>query len=417
MNKYYIIIFMVAAMILNNVNAQTFDVVSIGQGYNGQAFYSMQNGEMANVPNDNWDLAFQIGGFQASLRVNGKNDVSLFKTGLPASDWNNLSPFDTVNVLNSTHELYNSDTSWWYGAFNMGYDTANVFDLGWGVYDFATHIVTGDSLYFLITPSGVVKKVWIETLTNGVYTFRHADVDGANEVIATLDKANFQGKNFGYYSITTNSTLDREPPKQDWDIVFNQYMAVTPITYKVTGVLANDSVFTAKAYPVGYSSASPWAQPLTGHINNIGYDWKSFDLNTFSWVIADSTVYFVQDRSGQIWKMMFTGFGGSATGDYEFVKDPVSLTSVDHPETPQILSMYPNPSNSMVRIVLSGRQSEISVIRVQDISGKTALKRVVEFSGALQEVDLDISHLMNGLYVVSVQGTEGVNFQKLQVVK
>lgn len=416
MNRFHIITFLVA-LITNFSSAQTFEFISIGQGYNGQVFYSMLNGEMASITNTDWDLAFQTSGNEASVRVNGKNDVRLFRSGFPASDWSSLSPFDTINVLNSNNELFNSDTSWWYGAFNNASGLNNSLDMGWGVYDPTTQIVTGDSIFFLMTPAGNVKKVWIESLTNGVYSFRHADMDGTNEVVATLDKTNFQGKNFGYYSIASNSTIDREPLNNDWDLLFSQYMAVTPITYKVTGVLANDNVHTAKAYPVEYSNADPWAQPLTGHINNIGYDWKSFDLNTFSWVIADSTVYFVQDRAGQIWKMMFTGFGGSATGDYEFVKDPISLTSVDQPEYPQILSMYPNPSNSMVRIVLSGRQSEASVIRVQDISGKTALKRVVEFSGGLQEVDLDISHLKNGLYIVSIQGDAGVNHQKLQVLK
>jgi hypothetical protein len=417
MIRHYIISCCFLLLISGSAISQTFDFISIGPGYNGQVYYSMQNGEVNSISNTDWHLAFQVDGSEASVRINGKNDVRLFRSGYPATDWSNLSPFDTVNVLNSTNELLNSDTSWWYGAFNMGYDSTNVFDLGWGVYDNSTQVVTGDSVYFLMMPGGSVKKVWIEDLTNGVYTFRHADVDGANEVIATLDKANFQGKNFGYYSISSNTTIDREPSKYDWDLVFNQYMAVTPITYKVTGVLANESVFTAKAYPVEYSNADPWAQPLGGHINNIGYDWKFFDLNTFSWVIADSTVYFVKDQSGQIWKLMFTGFGGSANGDYEFVKDPVSLTSVGDNDIPQILSIYPNPAASFIRMVVNSNATSQTEVQIHDLTGKILYKEVVRMHDGLMHVDIDVSALQPGQYLLSVHGIEGSSHRLLQIVR
>src|SRR5204863_1348220 len=124
------------------------------------------------------------------------------------------------------------------------------FDLGWGVYDFVTHIVTGDSVYFIKLSTGFYKKFIIELLTTGVYYFRWADLDGSNETTASLTKSNYSGKFFAYFSIVNNMGIDREPIYNTWDLVFTQYLSITPFIYKVAGVLSNDSVFCAKAYPV-----------------------------------------------------------------------------------------------------------------------------------------------------------------------
>jgi type IX secretion system substrate protein len=394
----------------------TNDVVSIGQGYSNQAFYSMQNGEISNIDNTDWDLAFQISGFQAAIIVNSKNDVRLFKSGFHANDWGLLTPSDTINVLNASNELYNSDTSWWSGAFNVTFDPNNPFDLGWGVYDFATHIVSGDSIYFMILPNGAVKKVWIESLANAVYTFRHANLDGTNEVTATLDKMNYTARNFGYYSVTNNLVIDREPNKYDWDLVFHQYVAITPFIYKVTGVESNDSVNVAKAYPVDYALADPWGFPYSHYINTIGNDWKAFDLNSFSWVLVDSTVYFVQDRNGQIWKMQFTSFGGSSTGDFEFTKEPVSATGINENDSPSIIGLYPNPASNYVRIVTDKVTPDAS-LSIYAITGEQMLTLPIAGNGELKEFDIDVSELAAGLYVINVQSSAGSVFIKLTIAK
>src|SRR5690242_11725599 len=99
---YVLVLFLASA---GAVNAQVYDVVSIGAGYPNQSFYSLANGEVANEVNTNWDLAFQITGFQATILINSKNNVRLFKSGKSVNDWSNIVANDTVGVLNSTNEL------------------------------------------------------------------------------------------------------------------------------------------------------------------------------------------------------------------------------------------------------------------------------------------------------------------------
>src|SRR5688572_7128673 len=387
---------------LSNASAQTYDAVTIGPGYTNQSFYSLANNEISNVVNTDWDLAFQITGFQATVLVNGKNNVRLFKAGLDINAWSTITANDTIGMMNPGNELLNQDTSWWAGAFNITNDIANQFDLGWGVYDFATHVVTGDSLFYIKLSSGVVKKLWIQSLQNSTYFFAYADIDGTNVVNASLNKTNFSGKNFGYYSIVNNAELDREPVKYLWDLTFMQYMATTPFVYKVSGVLANDSVQAVKAYPVDLSTVTPWGYTFSSHISTIGYDWKSFDFNNNLWTIEDSVAYFVYDRGGILWKMVFTGFGGSANGNYEFTKEQISATGLSENGGQQaLLNVYPNPASDMVNLVCyMDKNSSENYGGIYDLNGRLVLE--IELSGfsGLKDFRLNTAGLGNGIYVV-----------------
>src|SRR5437868_11109727 len=104
----------------SKVNAQVIvDSVSIQPSYTNQTFYSMPNGTLSTVSNTDWDLGFQIRGFAASIIINSKNNVHLYKTNKDVSQWASMSVADTTGLLNPSDELLNSDTSWDWGAFNI----------------------------------------------------------------------------------------------------------------------------------------------------------------------------------------------------------------------------------------------------------------------------------------------------------
>jgi len=315
--------------------------------------------------------------------------------------------------------LFNQDTSWWAGAFNGTNDVSNQFDLGWGIYDFVTHFVTGDSLYFLKLSNGVVKKLWIQSLQNNSYLFAYADVDGSNEVNATLNKQNFQGKNFGYYSVANGVELDREPNKYLWDLTFAQYMATTPFIYKVTGILSNDSIQSVKAYPVDPATVTPWGYAFSYNINTIGNNWKSFDFNNNVWSIEDSLVYFVYDRGGSLWKLIFTGFGGASSGNYELLKEQISATGIAENNGQQaLLNVYPNPANSNVNLICYIHEnSSENTAGIYDTHGKRVLNiDLSDFTG-LNEVQVNTASLSDGMYVVKMTIDGVTTAKRLFVVK
>lgn len=411
-NTFTLLLILLTAAV---TKAQVIDTVSIQPGYTHQSYYSLSNGGMANPVNTDWDLAFQNRGFAASILINSKNNVRLFKTNKSVADWASMSASDTTGILsNPSYELFNSDTSWDFGAFNRTNDTANAFDLGWGYYDFITHAITGDSVYFIILPNMAVKKLKIDNLSGGIYNFRWADLDGANEVVANINKANFLNKFFAYYSITNSTSIDREPLYNSWDLLFTQYLTTTPFTYKVTGVLLNDSVQAVRSYPVDVQTAGiPSYNDFSSEINRIGFAWKSFDLSTNSWLIEDSMVYFIQDRNLAVWKLIFTGFGGSSNGNFIFTKENLGITSVEEPGLSRLLALYPNPSSGNARLVLDNLKAQIVQISLYDSRGSRVYFEPRSLDSGLQNLDFDFSSFPQGMYLLVVDSEGGRNSQRL----
>ncbi|MBK7683740.1 MAG: T9SS type A sorting domain-containing protein [Bacteroidia bacterium] len=410
MNKIQTLIIAIGCSCLSwSANAQVVsEVVSIQPGYTNQVFYNMNSGELSNITHTDWDIAFQLRGFAASILINSKNNVRLWKANKDISQWSTMLSSDTTGVVNNpAFELMNSDTSWDFGAFNVTNDATNAFDLGWGTYDFVTHIIYGDSVYFIKVGATDYRKIKIESLSSGTYNFRFANLDGSNEIVVALSKSAFQGKFFAYYSLLNNLSIDREPVYNAWDLTFCQYLAINPVMYKVTGVLSNDSVFVEKAYPVDVNTANSGAGTLAGEINAIGYDWKAFDLNSSAWIISDSLVYFVTDRQNAVWKMVFTGFDGATTGNFYFDKSPAVASGLIENSTIKTFGLYPNPAHDNVRMMLQMEQPGNTVISIIDVKGSIAYSNATTLRSGLQSVDLDISELVSGLYQIVVrQGNE-----------
>jgi hypothetical protein len=394
-------------LLLNStIKAQVIsDSVSILPGYTNQTFYSLNSGTVSSVSNLDWDLAFQLKGFGGSIIVNSKNNVQVWLAQKSAAQWATITSSDTTGIVNNPlFELHNSDSTWNVGALNQTKNLSNAFDLGWGLYDFMSHNVTGDSIYFIKLSNGIYKKLYIEILIGTTYTynFKFADLDGTNEISTSIARSNFLNKNFGYFSIENNTAINREPAFNTWDLSFAQYLVTAPLTYKVAGVLQNDSVYAAKAYPVDVYTVSAAAYPTQANINVIGFDWKSYNFGTNVWTIEDSLVYFVQNRQGQIWKMNFTGFGGSANGNYYFTKEQ-QVVGINEVSTIQTFAVYPNPAHDLVRVVLTSKQNENANATIYDMNGRTVRNAEIELFGSLQTIDVNVNGITPGVYSLVIR--------------
>jgi len=403
----------VASLVYATLGAQTvIDTVSIGSGYANQVWYSLQNDNQGTSPKNNWDLAFATGGMGSTILINSVNNVKLWK--YPNADTSGWATVDTSGI-SSWPALYNSDTSWAYGAFSKGINFSNPYDLGWGIYNPITHHVIGDSLYIIKLSSGVYKKLWIKSLISGTYTFRYANLDGSNDTTVALSKSSFTGKNFGYYSIQNKTSLNREPNSANWDLLFTQYTAFIPSPYTVAGVLSNIGVKVAKASNVDVNTVQWTNYSFNSEINTIGYNWKQY---TGSWVIEDSLAYFVKDKTGNIWKVIFTGFGGSANGNYIFSKEKVSAAGVEEITNNKIsgLVVYPNPSNSGKVNLIYELTENVNTIQLHifDVFGREVYRENLnnKISGFYVH-NIEVENLESGVYFVTMQADNSISQQKL----
>lgn len=392
------------------------DTVSLGPGYMNQTWYSLENDEQGNEPNGNWDLAFDVSAFGTSIHINSVTGTTLWTYPLgDTADWNAV---DTTGI-GTWIAKYNSDTTWTIGAFDQGAVASNAADVGWGIYNFITHIITGDSLFVIKLANGDYKKLWIENIASGAYNFKYANLDGSDLQNAALNKANFEDKNFGYYSIQNNTALDREPVASlEWDILFTQYTGFIPVPYALAGVLSNKGVSVAQAGNIAavdsYTDFS--SHSFTTEINEIGYDWKTF---AGTYIIEDSLIYFVETVPGDIWKLVFTGFGGSANGNFIFSKELLSTVGIEEAKGPVAsLSVYPNPAKGEnVNIIYNlYKETSKAVLNIYDIAGRTVIERQLQNSTGLSTMNLNTADFHAGVYIISIS-TEGKRIQQKLIVQ
>ncbi len=389
--------FLLSVTIASRACAQlTTDSVSLGAGYANQTFYSLENGELSSVDNSNWDIGFSVSGLGYGIRINGASGTELFKyPGGDTSAWNSV---DTTGMA-SWSGLNNSDTAWNTGAFNIKEEGFNV---GWGQYNVITHQIFGDSIFVIALADGSYKKLWIESLVGGVFSFRYADLDGSNEVSATLDKADFDGKVLGYYSLQDDQEVDREPADA-WDMVFTKYSGeIAPgVVYGVTGVLTNNGVSVAQVSNVGdiegYNDHG--FHSFSSHINVIGYDWKSFNMGTFQFDIEDSLLYFVEEEDGDIWKLVMTGFVGSSSGDVTFQKEKIFAVG-DEENIKAQYAVYPNPATDELYVILPSQASSKDVM-MTNLQGSVVYSANLVGNG-FEAHTIDVSNFEAGIYLLMV---------------
>lgn len=412
----------IAAAFTMNVNAQVInDSVLIGgsPNYANQVWYSLENDEKATAPKTDWDLAFDVKSITSSIHINAVTGTTLWC--YPKADISGWGGTIDTNGLSTWASRNNSDTSWTYGAMGNYADPNDPTDLDWGKYNMTTHKVSGDSIFIIKLSNGDYKKLAIEGLSGGTFTFKYANIDGSNPQTGSIVKGNFANKNFAYYSLQNNAALaaTREPDADAWDLLFTQYQAYIPTPYNVTGILLNRGVHAAKAsnLPNKTTYADWGAHTFASPVNTIGYNWKSF--NGTAYVIKDSTVYFVKAIDGSIWKMIFTGFT-SSSGAMAFSKEKLLTENVKDAAGALSISasLYPNPANGQqpVTVVYDFEANYTNTsLGVMDISGRIVYTSALETSTGIHQHTVPTEKLSPGIYIVTIQADEQRAQQKLIV--
>jgi hypothetical protein len=316
--------------------------------------------------------------------------------------------------------MYNSELVWEDGAFNR--HASGHPDYGWGVYNMVNHHVYGDSLYIIDIPGVGIKKLWVreKKSVDNIYLFSYADLDGKNMEDVELDVKPYESKRFVYYSLTENEAVDREPEAESWDILFTKYIDMVEDNdgnfspYSVTGATANVNIGTNRFYPEAPDFNDWYSVPFDSVKHSPGWDWKEFDLGSFSWKVLDSNYYFVQPYSGDVYKMWFTMWEGSSTGNFALAKEMVSLASVEEPNSDQSeLAVYPNPANSSFTIKSAENFAGSVNVNIVDFTGRMVFMQEYTANDLQTGISFNNLDLTEGMYVINVRGEGYQTSQKL----
>lgn len=383
------------------------DQISLEPGYTDMVFYSFSEGQTGTAEQAAWDLAFDITEMGTGIRINGGVGAELFLYGT-SEQWDVV---DTTGWA-QTETLRNESSSWDMGAFNQGGD--GMFDLGWGVYDVVTHVVAGDKIYLYYAPDGSVKKVQIQNLDLGIYSFRFADLEGTNLVEMTLDKADYPGRNMVYLNLATAELLDLEP--MDWDVMFFRYMENigNEVFYSVVGGLVNRGVevqeLSGLLYPM--TDETFGTDLFSSLTNEIGSDWKSYTPGV-GYVLASDRAYFMMDTDGFIWRLVFTEYGGTATGTigFNYVLEN-GVDGVNDPVNQVDFVLYPNPALRNQDFTLTAN-APVQAVRVLDAAGRWVEVERSELGS--NSVVVSTAGMACGFHIVEVQTENGLERSTLIV--
>lgn len=402
------------------------DSVNMGSGCTTDVFYSLNNNTIKSESNRNWHLAFSMSAADSSSiwanHNTSNNWVKVFNIHKDTTQWANISLADTAGA----DLCFNNDNGWFSGALNNK-PGINPFDFGWGKYNPVSHNIEGDSIFIVRTPQGYF-KLWIKDLvsTQMVYTYRVGHIANNTDTIYTLSKQpNYTDRIFAYVDLSNGNDTNREPSITTWDFLFTRYTTNAVGSGQmpnnnVIGVLSNKGVKVAQAQPIHVDTAyvqyanfiSTWAPGLAG----MGYAWKTFDLNTNSWLTPDSNSYFIQDRSGNLWQLQFTGFSGSSTGKVNFRKRIVVPTTINSINSQiESYAVCPNPANEATRLVLTATENTQAQLRLIDMQGRCVSASNLQIQTGLNAFSIPTQTLANGVYTLLVYAN-GLKIQaKIQV--
>jgi len=177
----------------------------------------------------------------------------------------------------------------------------------------------------------------------------------------------------------------------------------------VTGVFSNVNTGVAKYEHVTPDFVNWNMNDLDSTKNVIGYNWKSFNMSTFSYTINDSIVYFVQSTEGNIYKIHFTSFEGASTGNIEFTSELISLNDIgDFNIDDEEFVLFPNPTSNNVNI--NGDFQNKTDVTIYNITGQRVYYNTVQNCNT---TSIPVSDFNSGIYFVRI--TRGNWFRTLKL--
>jgi hypothetical protein len=437
MKKAHIILGTVIATLCSSpLEAQTVvsDSVAMGAGYGKAVYYNIRTGAETSANMDLWHFSHTTVSRDNCIRVNHMGGVEVY--AYPKGDNTQFSQFDTAGWA-SWKKHYNDIHEHEKGALNQSVNSGNMWDFSWGVYDPTTKEVTGDSLYmFVVTHPGVgtgksfIKFMPIKQSPNGDFIFRTAFVDGTFDKTDTLLQSSAAGKSYKYYHFGTGDVFP-EPARENWDLLFTRYYALTTppgggtaVMYPTMGVESKRGSRVAKVttYTWDMMAANPQQTiggvkipgtpaELSKDMTRIGGDWKSFDNATGRWTIQAEWNYVVESvrsNSGKpdtaYYMMSFTGFTGSSRGESQFRKLALTPTASVRSEKSQAqVKLFPNPVQNQMMIWGPEFKSACQV-NIISADGRIVAQRSMDF-GTASAVSVDVQSLSAGSYLIQIENS------------
>lgn len=388
------------------IYAQTEDVVATAGGVN-DVYYDFETQSKTAVARSTWDIGLTTDPQGASIIINENGGVEVYLYGADTSAWSTL---DTAGM--KWTKIYNSEITWASGAFaNQG---TNHPDYGWGVYNSTTHDIVGNRIFILKNTLGELWKVMVPAMkANGDFAVRMAKVDGSSEMTYTFNKMDFKDKNFHLITVNDASApISTNPNKKDWDMLFTKYITFVQAgpnsRYQpVAGVKVNVGCEVAQRDGIAIDSDDTTSLSWNSTITEIGWDWKTFDMASTSYIMVPDRTYFIRTANGAVWKLWFTDFTvgtSNSTFNTKLIKESASSKNMVQLKT----QVYPNPASNALTI----RNNENESLKATLMNAQGAIILTDNLS-AFTAKTIPTSDFAKGIYFLQLSTSTTSNTQRV----
>ena len=111
--------------------------------------------------------------------------------------------------------------------------------------------------------------------------------------------------------------------------------------------------------------------------------------------------------------MVFTGFGGSANGNFYFDKYDMGPLSVLENNSIEAIALYPNPATGNSQLIINSDNATTVNIVVTELNGRLVSSFAKQVNG-LSNITIPSENFTKGIYIVKID--TGKQLQQLKLV-
>lgn len=271
--------------------------VDLGTTYAWQVYFDLEtNRNVASVPRHSWDIGLACGENSFHAILNSGKLMAAASTGTKSfHDVNDTSGFAATRKWDNPNGHSDSTAI---GDWRNGH--VYIIDLGFDI--------NGRSIGFY--------KIQLLEVNASAYRIKYGMLGSDDSTTLRIEKQ--AAYNFVFLSLALNSTVQVEPPKENWDLVFTSYTHIfkNPMEpYLVVGCLLNHhQTYAVREDKRTFDSLSAndiGLYKLLPDRNVIGYNWKYFNFAQGQFETLSHINYIIQDQHGYHYKLHFTDFYSS----------------------------------------------------------------------------------------------------------
>jgi len=270
-------------------------VVTIGSDYGTQIYYSLSSKEVvASNENNDWDIAFSCSEASRIARLNSSKFMSVANTTF--MNFSEDLSDEYLNSLGFVHE-YESGLEAEFSIGDIGYGSnLLILNLGYDIDD-------NELGHY---------RLMVDSVDIDGYYIRYSDLE------MTFDSVVYVTRNaereWIHFSMLNHEVLELEPEIGEWDLLFTRYTVLIDkeTNYQVVGILSprfGTQVSENSQYSFEEVGNADWdTLAFTGLWNEIGYDWKVYDMDEGEYTVDTERSFAIICPDGREFVIRFIDF-------------------------------------------------------------------------------------------------------------